>query len=236
MPNPKITVVMVHGAWAECASWNEIILPLQKEGLGAVCTPIPLTSLSDDVSALERALARIEGDVVLVGHAYAGAVIGATKNPRVKLLIYVAALAPDEGETVAEVFYREPPHTQAPQLAPDTNGYIWMPAEGFDRAFAQDASAELKARLIATQRPINVKCIQEKAPCPLWKERPSWFLVAENDRMIPTRTQHFEAGRMGATVRTHAVDHSPMLTAPGTVIEVILEAVRATWASRVVNR
>jgi pimeloyl-ACP methyl ester carboxylesterase len=228
MPNPKVTVVLVHGAWAECASWNEVILPLQREGLGAVCAPIPLTSLGDDVSALDRALGRIEGDVVLVGHAYAGAVIAATKNERVKLLIYVAALAPDEGETVGEVFYREPPHAQAPQLSPDANGYIWLPATGFDRAFAPDASAELKTLLMATQRPINLKCIQEKAPRPLWKERPSWFLVAENDRMIPAKTQHFQAGRMRATVRTHAVDHLPMLTAPRTVIEVILEAVRAT--------
>lgn len=228
MPNSKVTVVLVHGAWAECASWNEVILPLQREGLGVVCAPLPLTSLSDDVSALDRALGQIEGDVVLVGHAYAGAVIGATKNDRVKLLIYVAALAPDEGETVAEVFYRESPHPQAPQLKPDGDGYIWMPADGFARAFAQDATADMKAVLTATQRPINVKCIQEKAPRPLWKNRPSWFLVAENDRMIPAKTQHFEAGRMGATVRVQAVDHSPMLTSPQSVVEVLLEAVRAT--------
>jgi pimeloyl-ACP methyl ester carboxylesterase len=228
MTNPKITIVMVHGAWAECASWNKVILPLQKEGLGVVCAPIPLTSLSDDVAALDRVLGRIEGDVVLVGHAYAGAVIGATKNDRVKLLIYVAALAPDEGETVAEVFYREPPHAQAPKLAPDANGYIWMPRDGFDSAFAQDANSELKAVLAATQRPINLKCIQEKAPRPLWKDRPSWFLVAENDRMIAAKTQYFQARRMGATLRAQPVDHSPMLTSPESVIEVILEAVRAT--------
>ena len=228
MPIPKITVVLVHGAWAECASWKEVILPLQREGLGVVCAPIPLTSLSDDVAALYRALGRIEGDVVLVGHAYAGAVIGATKNHRVKLLIYVAALAPDEGETVGEVFYREPPHAEAPQLSPDANGYIWLPAEGFDRAFAQDATVEIKALLAATQRPINVRCIQEKVPRPLWKDRPSWFLVAENDHMIPAKTQRFEASRMGATVRAEAVDHSPMLTSPQSVTEVILEAVRVT--------
>jgi pimeloyl-ACP methyl ester carboxylesterase len=220
---------MVHGAWAECASWNEIILPLQKEGLGVVCAPIPLTSLSEDVTALDQVLGRIEGNVVLVGHAYAGAVIGATKNDRVKLLIYVAALAPDEGETVAEVFYREPPHPQAPQLAPDANGYIWMPTDGFDHAFAQDASADLKAVLAATQRPINLKCIQEKAPRPLWKDRPSWFLVAENDRMIAGKTQHFQAGRMKAAIRAQAVDHSPMLTSPRSVIAVILEAIHATF-------
>src|SRR5271170_8117858 len=98
MPDSKVTVVLVHGAWAESASWSQVILPLQKQGLGVVCAPIPLTSLSDDVTALDRVLARIEGDIVLAGHAYAGAVIGATRNERVKSLVYVAALAPDEGE------------------------------------------------------------------------------------------------------------------------------------------
>jgi len=227
MPNAKITVVLVHGAWAECASWTEIILPLQKQGLGVVCAPIPLTSLSDDVAALDRTLARIEGDIVLVGHAYAGAVIGATKNERVKLLVYVAALAPDEGETVAQVFYREPPHVQAPKLAPDDAGFIWMPPEGFEHAFAQDAAPDLKSVLLATQRPIKVSCILEKAPRPLWKDKPVWFLIAENDRMIPAKTQYFQATRMGATVRAHAADHSPMLTAPGTVVDVLLEAIGA---------
>ena len=177
----KAAFVLVHGAWAECASRTEVILPLQKQGFGVVCAPLPLTSLSDDACALDRVLARIGGDIVLVGHAYAGAVIGATKNERVRLLVYVAALAPDEGETVADVFYREAPHAQAPKLAPDDGGFIWMPPEGFEHAFAQDAAREVKSVLLATQRPINVMCIQEKAPRPLWKDRPSWFLVAEND-------------------------------------------------------
>ena len=229
MPNSKITVVLVHGAWAECASWTEVILPLQKQGVGVACAPIPLTSLYDDVGALDRALTRIEGDIVLVGHAYSGAVIGATRNERIKLLVYVAALAPDEGETVADVFYREPPHAHAPKLAPDDNGFIWMPPEGFEHAFAQDAASDVKSVLLATQRPINVKCIQEKAPRPLWKDKPVWFLVAENDRMIPAKTQHFQVARMGATMRAYAVDHSPMLTAPRTVVDVLLEAIRTTW-------
>jgi pimeloyl-ACP methyl ester carboxylesterase len=229
MPHSSVTIVLVHGAWAECASWNEVILPFRQKGFGVVCAPIPLTSLGDDVAALDRALARIEGDIVLVGHAYAGAVIGATRNERVKLLVYVAALAPDEGETVAEVFYREPPHPQAPQMAPDADGYIWMPTAGFKNAFAQNATDDVKAVLEATQRPINVKCIQEKAPRPLWKDRPSWFLVAENDRMIPAKTQHFEAARMKATIRAEAVDHLPMITSPKLVVEVITEAVKATF-------
>jgi pimeloyl-ACP methyl ester carboxylesterase len=226
MSNSKTTIVLVHGAWAECASWSQIILPLQKQGFGVVCAPIPLTSFGDDVGALDRVLARIEGDIVLVGHAYAGAIIAATQNERVKLLVYVAALAPDEGETVADVFYRETPHAQAPKLAPDNAGFIWMPDEGFEHAFAQDAAPEVKSILLATQRPINVKCIQEKVPRPLWKDKPSWFLVAENDRMIPAKIQHFQAGRMGAAVRAHTVDHSPMLTAPNIVVDVLLEAIR----------
>ena len=227
MPGSQTTFVLVHGAWAECASWAKIILPLQKEGFGVVCAPIPLTSLSDDVGALDRVLARISGDIILVGHAYAGAVIGATRNERVKSLVYVAALAPDEGEMVADVFFREPPHAQAPKLAPDENGFLWMPPEGFQNAFAQDATPEEKSVLLATQRPINGKCIQEKAPRPLWKDKPVWFLVAEKDRMIPAKTQHFQAARMRAIVRAHSVDHAPMLTAPKVVVDVLLEATRA---------
>lgn len=228
MSKSKISVVLVHGAWAECASWSEIIVPLQKQGIEVICAPLPLTTLRDDVDALSRLWARTEGDIVLVGHAYAGAVIGAATFERVKLLVYVAALAPDEGETVADVFYREEPHPQAPRLAPDSNGFIWMPPEGFENAFAQDAASDVKSILLATQRPINVKCIQEKSPRPLWKDKPSWFLVAENDRMIPVKTQHFQAERMRATARAHAVDHSPMLTAPNVVVDVLLEAIRNT--------
>jgi pimeloyl-ACP methyl ester carboxylesterase len=226
MPNHKITIVLVHGAWAECASWTEIILPLQKQGFEVVCAPIPLTTLSEDVAALDRLLAKTSGDVVLVAHAYAGGVIGATRNERVKLLVYVAALAPDEGETVADVFMKEPPHAQAPRMAPDDAGLMWMPPEGFEHAFAQNAKPDLKKVLLATQRPINVKCIQEKVPRPLWKDRPVWCLIAEDDRMIPAKTQHFQAERMNATVRAHAVDHSPMLTTPNLVIDVLLEAIR----------
>lgn len=228
MPNSNITVVLVHGAWAECASWNQVILPLQDAGFSVLCAPLPLSSLSDDVRALDRVLARIEGDIVLVGHSYAGAVIGATRNEQVKLLIYVVALVPDEGEAVADVFYREKPHADSPQLGPDSDGFIWMPIEGFERVFAQDATAAVRTVLHATQRPINVKCIQEKTPKPLWKQVPSWFLIATSDRMVPSETQSFQAQRMGSTVRSHAVGHLPMITAPNVVCDTIVEAVNAT--------
>src|SRR5215472_16862745 len=178
------SVVLVHGAWADGSSWNDVIGPLQSKGLNVLAAPIPLTSLSDDVAALDRALERTGGPVVSVAHAYAGAVIAASTNERVQSLVFIAALAPDEGETVAEMFYRDKPHPQAPQLAPDAHGFIWIPQAGFAAAFAQHASPTRAALFAATQRPIAVACIQEQASRPAWKARPSWYLIAEEDRMI----------------------------------------------------
>jgi pimeloyl-ACP methyl ester carboxylesterase len=163
---------------------------------------------------------------VLVGHAYGGAVIGAIHDERVKSLVYVAALAPDEGETVAQVFYRDEPHPEAPKLAPDKHSFIWMPDDGFSRAVAHKASTEQTRILAAVQRPISLQCIQETAPAPGWKTKPSWFLVAEEDRMINPKTQQFMAQRMGAKIRSSRVDHSPMYTATNLVVNVILEAAR----------
>ena len=221
-------VVLVHGAWADGSCWKELILPLECRGLKVSCAPIPLTSLSEDVSALSRALERTSGPVVLVGHAYGGVVIGAIREERVKSFVYVAALAPDEGETVAQVFYRDEPHQEQPKLTPDEHGFIWMPDGGFSRAVAHKASADQKNILAAVQRPISVACIQEKAPAPGWKAKPSWFLLAEEDRMINPKTQRFMASRMGAKVRSDRVDHSPMYSAPDLVIDVILEAASVT--------
>ena len=220
------TIVLVHGAWADGSCWKDVILPLEHQGLKVICAPIPLTSLSDDASALTRTLERTAGPVVLVGHAYGGAVIEAIPEERVKSFVYVAALAPDEGETVAQVFYRDEAHAEAPKLAPDKYGFIWMPPDGFSRAVAHKASTDQTRILTAVQRPISVQCIREKAPAPLWKAKPSWFLLAEDDRMINPKTQQFMASRMGAKIRSSRVDHSPMYSATDLVLEVILEAAR----------
>jgi pimeloyl-ACP methyl ester carboxylesterase len=220
------TIVMVHGAWADGSSWQKVIHLLQADGLRTVAAPIPLTSLSEDIRALDRTLERIDGPVVVAAHAYAGAVIAATTNDRVKGLVFVAALAPDEGETVADVFYREPPHPQAPQLAPDAHGFIWMPDSGFSSAFAQNAPREDNALFAAVQRPIHVACIQEKAPKPLWKSRPSWYLLAKQDRMINPKTQEFMASRMNADIRRMDVDHTPIATAPQEVFDFLRTALK----------
>ena len=221
-------IVLVHGAWADGSCWDNVILPLRRCGLNVVCAPIPLSSLRDDIAALSRALERTSGPVVLAGHAYAGAVIAGTTEKRVKALVYVAALAPDEGETVAQVFYREQSHPEAPKLAPDPHGFIWMPEDGFPRAVAHHASTDQTSIMAAVQRPIAVTCIQEPAPAPAWKTRPSWFLLAEQDRMINPRTLRFMAERMRAKIRSHHVDHTPMYTEPNVVVDVILEAARGS--------
>jgi pimeloyl-ACP methyl ester carboxylesterase len=222
------TVILVHGAWADGSSWSSVINPLRDAGLGVVCAPIPLTSLSDDIAVVTQVVKRAQGPVLLAGHAYGGAPMAGVTHERVKGLVYIAALAPDAGETVAEVFYKEKPHPQAPTLAPDARGYIWMPEPGFANAFAQHALQETLIILNAIQRPISVKCIQEKAPIPAWKSRPTWFLVAEEDRMIPPTTQRFMAERMKAKVSAHPVDHTPSITAPEIVVKVLFEAANET--------
>jgi pimeloyl-ACP methyl ester carboxylesterase len=218
------TVVLVHGAWADGYCWSNVILPLRHQGLQVTAAPIPLTSLTGDAAVLRRVIERTTGPVILVGHAYAGAVIAAAHDSRVKSLVYIAALAPDEGETVADVFYRTAPHPKAPQLAPDAHGLIWMPEEGFGCAVAHKASPDQLAIMAAVQRPIAVQCIQEKAPAPAWKKIPSWYFVAEEDRMIVAESQRFMAARMDATIRSHRADHTPMYASPELVVDVILEA------------
>jgi pimeloyl-ACP methyl ester carboxylesterase len=167
MSSSDVTTVLVHGAWADGSSWAKVIGRLAAAGVQAIAAPLPLTSFQDDSAALERALERVAGPVVLVGHAYAGAVIAATRSEKVKALVYVAALAPDEGETVADVFYRAGPHPRAPKLAPDGHGLIYLPETAFAAAFAQHATAEELTVLAAVQRPISPACSRRRwrGPC-----------------------------------------------------------------------
>jgi len=222
------TIVLVHAAWADGSCWRNIIPPLERRGLKVMCAPIPLTSLTNDATALNWTLERTSGPVVLVGHAYSGAVIAAVREDRVRSLVYIAALAPDEGETVAKVFYRDAKSPEAPEMVPDSHGLVWMPDDAFHQAVAHKAAAEQVKIAAAVQRPISVQCIQQPSPTPLWKSKPSWYLVAEEDRMINPKTQQFMSDRMHATVRSHPVDHTPMYSAPDLVVDVILEAARKT--------
>jgi len=227
MATKSVSVVLAHGAWADGSSWARVIRALKTEALHVLAAPLPLTSLAEDVVALNRSLDRTEGPVVLAGHAYAGAVVALVRPERVKALVYVSALAPDEGEKVSDVFYRLEPHPLAPKLAPDSSGLIWLPEAAFETAFAQNASADDRAVLAAVQRPISLGCITVPVGRPLWKDIPSWFLLAEDDRMIVPETQRYMAERMNAKIRAHAVDHTPIVTAPRAVVDIIREAIRS---------
>ena len=226
MAMEDVSLVLAHGAWADGSSWARVITALESDAVKVLAAPLPLTSLADDVAALNRSLDRTEGPIVVAGHAYAGAVIALARPERVKALVYVTALAPDEGEKVGDVFYRLEPHPQAPKLGPDSDGLIWLPESAFGTAFAQNASADERAVLAAVQRPISLSCITVPVGRPLWKDIPSWFLIAEDDRMIVPDTQRYMAERMKAKAVKYAVDHTPSVSAPTVVTAVICDAIR----------
>jgi pimeloyl-ACP methyl ester carboxylesterase len=228
MAMKDVSVVLAHGAWADGSSWARVITALKTDGTKVSAAPLPLTSLSDDVAALNRSLDRTEGPIVLAGHAYAGAVIGLANPERVKALVYVTAFAPDDGETLADLFFRAEPHPQAPKLAPDSANLLWLPDDAFPKAFAQNASADDLTVLTAVQRPLRFSCMTVPTAGPvLWKKVPTWYLVAEHDHMIVPATQRFMAERMKAKIKPHAVDHTPIVTAPGPVVDIIREAVQS---------
>jgi len=226
MHTTNISIVLAHGAWADGSSWAKVIILLKKQGFEVLAAPLPLTTLADDVSAVERTIARAKNPVVLVGHAYAGAVIAEVRSEKIKALVYVAALAPDEGEKIADVFYRNEPHPTAPKLAPDANGLIWLPQNAFADAFAPNANSEDLLLLAAIQRPISIACITVPVKRPLWKDLPTWYLLAEDDHMIVKENQRFMSERMKANVKSVAVDHTPSVTAPSIVVDIILKAVK----------
>ena len=220
------TAVLVHGAWAGEAGWNKVVAILRLDGINTVTVRLPLSSLADDTAALDKALERIGGPVVLVGHAYAGAVISSTQSNKVQALVYVAGIAPDQGETVAEVFNRYGHDAKTPQLAPDGEGWIRLPVDAFATAFAQHATPAEQQMLAATQPPISPAAITVPVGAPLWKRVPSWYLLAEQDHMIPAQTQRFVAERMQAHIASYPVDHVPNVTAPALVANLIADAIK----------
>ena len=221
MSKHDVSVVLVHGAWADGSSWAKITAPLAAEGIKVVAAQLPLTTLEDDVAAVVRAVERVEGPVVLAGHAYGGAVITAVRHEKIKALVYIAAGAPDEGQTILEAFYGAEP----PPVSPDKHGLLYLPDEAFGAMFATDATAGEIAVLTAGQHAISVNCVTVPMPRPLWKDVPSWFLTAERDQMIPVATQRSMADRMKAVIRSHDVDHTPLVTAPEPVLAILREAV-----------
>lgn len=219
-------IILVHGAWADASNWRKVIPLIHKEGIEVLAAQIPLTSFQDDVAAVKRSISHFEGSIVLVGHSYGGAVITAAgHSPNVTGLVYIAAYAPDKGETIGALRLNNPAHPQAPVLKPDAEGFVWMNLEGIKDALAHDvASAEELELIYVTQKPIAGKILAEIMPEPAWGTKPSWYLQCEHDRMASPLTQAWMAERARAHVVKLASGHMPLLSHAQAVSEIIIKA------------
>ena len=222
---PKSSVVLVHGEWADGSSWSKVIPLLQENGLRVTAVQIPLTSLADDVAVTRHVIALQEGSTVLAGYSYGGSVIteAGTNAPNVVGLVYVSAFAPDEGESLGDLYAR----AAAPGVAhvrPDDEGFLWIDPEAFAEAFAHDVDP-VQARILAVvQKPIAARIFGDRVTRPAWELKPSWYLVSEIDRMIPAETQRFMSKRMGATVVSVPASHWSMVSHPDQVAKLISDA------------
>ncbi len=215
-------ILLVHGFWADGSCYNEIIPTLLAEGYEVIAVQNPLTSLEDDIAATRRALDRTEGKCILVGHSWGGFVITEVGNDeRVSGLVYIAAVAPDAGESMIDLMskYGEPsPHFQ------EQNGFLWISKEGVDEVFANDLSDERKVLIHATQTPGSTSLTEVKAGLPAWKDKPSWYVLATNDKAAPPDLQRDLSQRMNAKTITVESSHFPMISHSKEILEVIREA------------
>jgi pimeloyl-ACP methyl ester carboxylesterase len=219
------TVVLVHGAFADGSSWDTVIPLLQAKGLHVVAVQNPLTSLADDVAAAKRVIDAQKGPVVLVGHSWAGTVITeAGASAKVAALVYVAAFAPDVGESSNDLGKAAPPPPGFSSVYPDPAGYLYLTPEGVAHDFAPDLPAAKTKVMAATQGPIFGKAFDEKVTNAAWRTKPSWYIVAEEDRMIQPDVERAMAKKINAQVTSLPTSHVPMLSRPKDVAAVILAA------------
>ena len=227
-PQGVKNVLLVHGAFADGSSWAKVIPLLQAKGYHVVAVQIPLTSLSDDVAAVNRALKLENGPVLLVGHSYGGVVITEAGNdPKVAGLIYVAAYALDAGESVLSVSKSGPAAPLNAELRPDDAGFLKVTDKGINEDFAQDLPEKERQVLAATQVPVAMNAMGGKITQPAWKAKPSWFIVAGSDRAIPPQYERTMAARMKATTTTAPSSHVVMLSKPEAVVRTIETAAHA---------
>lgn len=223
------SVVIVHGAFADGSDWAKVVPLLQAEGIKVTVVQNPLTSLADDVAATQRVLNNQENDVVLVGHSWGGTVISqAGADKKVRSLVYVAAFAPDAGQASKDLGKDYPAPSGVKEIAADKNGFLYMTPQGMASGFAQDLPAEQAAIMAATQGPIRASAFDDKTSVAAWKGKPSWYVVAREDRMIQPDLQRAFAKKIGAEVTEVDASHVPQQSRPADVAKVIIEAVRKT--------
>jgi len=225
-PAATATVVLVHGAWADGSSWNEVIARLQAEDIPVVSVQNPLSSLADDVAAVSRAIELVDGPVVLVGHSWGGTVITQSgASERVRALVYIAAFAPDRNESTNSLQAPYPAPEYASLLRADSGGYLHFPADALPHYFAQDLPAANAMVLAATQGPIRASAFDEPVTEAAWRHLPSWYLVSGHDRMIPPQLQRDMAQRIRARTREVPASHVPFASKPRETTAIILEAI-----------
>jgi pimeloyl-ACP methyl ester carboxylesterase len=225
----KPTVVLVHGAFADGSAWSKVIPLLQEKGLKVVAVQNPLSSLADDVTATRRVLDMQTGPVVLVGHSWGGVVITeAGQHERVKSLVYVAAFAPSEGQSVADLTKGYPTPSGFDHILADKDGFLTLSLEGVANHLAQDLPAEETRLMEATQGHVRGKNFEEKVTVAPWKAKPSWYVISEQDHMIQPALQAAMAKKISAHVVTLSASHTPQLSQPAEVARVILAAAADT--------
>jgi pimeloyl-ACP methyl ester carboxylesterase len=218
-------IVLVHGAWADGSSWSKVIPLLQAKGLHAVAVQNPLSSIVDNVASTNRIINAQDGPVILVGHSYGGAVITeAGVNPKVAGLVYVAAFAPEEGETLGGMAEKFPTPPGLGQIRPITDGYLLMSEKGVMEDLAQDLSLEEKRLVLATQGATQGAILATPIKTAAWHTKPSWFVIAANDRTISPDQERSTAERMKAKTLTVSTSHLAMLAEPQKVADFIIEA------------
>ena len=232
MATPEaVNVVLVHGGFVDASGWEGVYGILRKGGYRVSVVQNPTVSLADDVAATRRVLSALDGPVILVGHSYGGVVITEAGNdPSVEGLVYIAAFAPDKGESVAALIKEPPPGAPVPPILPPRDGYLLLDKAKFAASFAADVEPAKAAFMADSQVPWGVNALAGAITEPAWRKKPSWYLVATDDRMIPPAAQRFMSKRAGATVIEHGGSHAIYVSQPEVVaglIERAAEEVRA---------
>ncbi|WP_284078036.1 alpha/beta hydrolase [Acinetobacter nosocomialis] len=223
----KPTIILVHGFWGGAAHWSKVIIELSHRGFTSLqAVELPLTSLADDVERTKKMIAQVDGDVILVGHSYGGAVITEAGNlPNVIGLVYIAAFAPDTNESPGEITQKHLP-VAAPNLSPDSDGYLWLKADKFHESFCQDLTEDEGLVMGITQKALLASTFGDTISSPAWKTKPSWYQISTQDRMISPENQAFMSSRLNAKkVISLDASHASLASKPVEVADLIEEAV-----------
>jgi len=218
-------VVLVHGGFVDGSGWEGVYQMLKKDGYKVSIVQNPTLSLADDVAATKRIIAMQDGPVILVGHSYGGVVITEAGNdPKVERLVYIAAFAPDKGESVDTLIKDPPPGAPVPPILPPQDGFLFLDEEKFHASFAADVDAKLANFMAASQVPWGVEALSGTITEPAWKSKPSWYLIATEDKMIPPAAQQFMSKRAGSTIAESRGSHAIYVSQPRAVASLIERA------------